>query len=369
MADLEQLTSLVDLRQREVAQLKASVVDRDRQIAALRAASRQPSVTTDRSQGSANGRRSAKQDGPGIYKGDGNDSVTFEYWHRQLKNKLAVNADHFDDDEAKRIYIESRLSGTAAQNLEPYLEEGHPNQIVTSEQLLTHLWSQYRNPSKSEDALRDYNNLVMGPTDEFFDFKNTFVRLAGECRKPKAEWKTEFNRKLTIALKTAMAASYRDLNVDFEQFALVASDIATSFKQAKQDKAARQATAGGSSAGTGREWPLKGSPKPSGGNGRSRSSFNRSSTPKSTTSDSARHTRPQGEELRKLIAENRCFICREKGHIGMNCPFLKKKPPATIQELYAHVDEEQVREAEAELDLYYSDVGNEEENTDADPKN
>jgi hypothetical protein len=189
MADVGQLTSLVDLRQRENARLTASLADRDRQISALRASSRQPSVATDRSQGSANGRRSAKLDGPGIYKGDGNDSVTFEYWFRQVKNNLAVNADYFDDDDAKRIYIESRLGGTAAQDLEPYLEEGHPNQIVTSAQLLTHLWSQYRNPNKSENAIREYSDLIMEPTDDFFRFKNTFVRLAGECRKPKAEWK------------------------------------------------------------------------------------------------------------------------------------------------------------------------------------
>ncbi|KAK3363705.1 hypothetical protein B0T25DRAFT_528315 [Lasiosphaeria hispida] len=52
---------------------------------------------------SSSSQRGSKQaDAPIFYNDKVKDTVTFEYWLRQIENKLRVNADHFLNDDAKR---------------------------------------------------------------------------------------------------------------------------------------------------------------------------------------------------------------------------------------------------------------------------
>lgn len=75
---------------------------------------------------------------------------------------------------------EGRVGGVAADNLEPYWRPGHPDQIVTTEQLLTHLWDEYSDPSTEENAMEAYDKLVFQRGENYKTFRNDFVRLAGE---------------------------------------------------------------------------------------------------------------------------------------------------------------------------------------------
>ncbi|KAK1778861.1 hypothetical protein QBC45DRAFT_308592, partial [Copromyces sp. CBS 386.78] len=72
--------------------------------------------------------------------------------------KLKLNADHFYNDEAKKIYIENRTAGKAARDLEPYLGEG-PYYIKTSQQLLDHLKNEYYDYNRKEKAIFEFNEL------------------------------------------------------------------------------------------------------------------------------------------------------------------------------------------------------------------
>ncbi|KAK0716814.1 hypothetical protein B0T26DRAFT_612178, partial [Lasiosphaeria miniovina] len=118
-----------------------------------------------------------------------------------IKNKLQINADHYDNDHARQSYIEFRLAGKASHQLEPYLEERHPNQINTSEGLLTWLKNEFRNLNREEEAMDEFTTLQMKPGDDYHTFRNEFVRLAGECRRPRSEWKKKFKRRLTPAMQ------------------------------------------------------------------------------------------------------------------------------------------------------------------------
>lgn len=354
-ANLTQLKSEIARLQSNLAAKDALIAEKDQQLTDLRIQNRQSSVRTDhtcRTNGTTQsvGGRSPKQDGPPIWKGDGTDTITFEYWFRQLKNKLDVNADHFATDTAAKIYIESRVGGDAAANLEPYLEEGHPDQILTTDQLKKHLWNEYRNPSKKEDALSEFSKLKFEPGDDFNKFKNKFVKLAGECRKPKADWKEEFNRKLSTYLKTSMAASYREDAVGFEQFALIASDIADTFRRARQEKTGKpDAVVPTRLSQTTRQpgKPFGGRPKPSGG------------SPLALKTTPGNLSRPTPDELQKLMTEGRCYICRELGHISRECPKARKPTLAAVGDLTAaeetRIAEEKLLEAQAEMDLYFPD--------------
>jgi hypothetical protein len=245
------------------------------------------------------GKRSAKLPDPPVFHNDtGKDTMKFEAWHRQLTKKLSVNDDHFADDAAKQAYIESRLGGKAADELMPYLGDTHPEPVDSSKKLLDHLWNEYHDTTRFQQALNDFADLKMEPGDDYQAFKNSFVRLAGETGRAKADWKAEFQHRLTPRLQTSLAVSYADPTVSFEQYAKLGATIALIDKQAAASRLQRRESAPTRGARGGR----RSTPGPS----------ERSQRPKAGTKLTA-------DDVKRLYDEGRCFICREKGHLATDC--------------------------------------------------
>lgn len=289
----------VDDLEKEITELNASIALLVRRQASPSSAHTSESTNSDKT------RRSTKIDNVPIFHGDGDkDALSFESWYRQIENKLAVNADHFDNDLSKQVYIEGRIQGTVAANLAPYLRTDNPDRVKTSKDLLKHLWDEYHDPNEYTKALDDFASLQMDHMGEDFTlFKHKFVRLAGAARKPKADWKFEFKRKIPASLANYTNAQYLDSAISFETYVRHIAEIAQNYvksRAAKADKAAKPSKA-----------PSTNNPKPV------KPSVPRSS---STTSTPSAHPKPSDEEMRKLATERRCFVCREKGHRSRECP-------------------------------------------------
>ncbi|KAJ2991753.1 hypothetical protein NUW58_g2404 [Xylaria curta] len=127
--------------------------------------------------------KSAKVTVPVFYNDESKDTVKFEVWYRNMKNRITDNADWFLNDRAIRTDIKSHLGGTAAEHLQPYLSDNHPNQLKTSEQLLAHLWDVYHDVNADDKAKTEWRKLDMEKQytlATFPAFKAEFVRLAGE---------------------------------------------------------------------------------------------------------------------------------------------------------------------------------------------
>ncbi|KAB5571761.1 hypothetical protein GE09DRAFT_1054002 [Coniochaeta sp. 2T2.1] len=105
------------------------------------------------------------------------------------KTSWEMNGDYYPTDCQKMLYVESRLPGRASTDLLPYLEEGHPDQILTFKQLMDHLYEEHHDHTKEEDAYDQCDELKMEDGDDFQRFRNSFVRLAGLTRKLKNSWK------------------------------------------------------------------------------------------------------------------------------------------------------------------------------------
>ncbi|EGO53832.1 hypothetical protein NEUTE1DRAFT_18726, partial [Neurospora tetrasperma FGSC 2508] len=120
-----------------------------------------------------------------------------------IKTKFEVNADHFGNNRQKFGHITNRLAGKAAQALLPYLDSDHPDRLTTSDDLLKYLWEEYHDHSAYEKALAEFNDLEMKYGERFQIFKNTFQRLAGQCRRPRDQWKSDLRRKITKELRQA----------------------------------------------------------------------------------------------------------------------------------------------------------------------
>jgi uncharacterized membrane protein YgcG len=274
---------------------------------------------------SATGRSAKLADAPRFWNVKSKDEMSFTAWYRAVVNKLEANADHYPTDKLRRIYIEGRLAGPASENLQPYLQEDHPNPITTSEELLKHLKNEYMDPNDKEQAIIDYNKLKLEEGGNVNVFKNKFVRLAGEIRKPKSEWKSEFRRKLTLYLRTQLVGAFVDPKVDFEQYARMAAEVDLDYRQAQKESNASTGRGGGSGRGGSR-----------GGFRGGRGGYSsRSATPATTAT--AQLDRPSPEEAKKLALEGRCFLCKEKGHLARQCTKSPRAISAVENDTARHV--------------------------------
>jgi hypothetical protein len=254
--------------------------------------------------------RSAKlADPPVFHNQKEKDTLGFEAWIRQVKNKLAVNADHFPTTQAAQTYIEARLGGVAADNLQPYLRDISALQITTAEELVRHLEQEYRDPNQARHARDAYEALRMKPSDNYLRFKNEFVRLAGECGEARSSWKDQFKRRLTTTLQSNLAMAFCDPAIDFERFVQIGAEVANTLDTAFKDKQANKGTnntrmaankEGDQPAASKNKWQ----PRDGGGGGRGKPA----------------EPRHHPDELRRLYDEARCFICKETGHVAARCP-------------------------------------------------
>src|SRR5690606_38548567 len=130
---------------------------------------------------------------PTFYSDPDKDEMSFKAWNRAVCNTLKVNKDYFRDDEAKQAFIESKLGGNPSKDLEPYLADGHPFYLDSSDELLKHLVKEYTDPNEKQKARTDFKNLALQPNGDFSAFKNEFIRLVAECRLGQDLWKEEMN--------------------------------------------------------------------------------------------------------------------------------------------------------------------------------
>ncbi|KAK3315435.1 hypothetical protein B0H66DRAFT_593998 [Apodospora peruviana] len=235
-------------------------------------------------------RRGASPGGQSNHSTNNKDAMKFDPWYKNLKTKLTVNADHFADDKAKCVYIEGRLAGDASNDLFPYLDDTHPDQLNTPIKLLEHLYNNYHDFNADENAKDQYNNLFMQPSSNYQDFQNEFNLLVGHEDDP---------------------------DCDFHKYARLGGYLARNLRKSYEDKKASSSKTNGTSSRPTMATmealeahplavvvPMQLDRKGYG---------TRSSTP--SLSDA---------EMKKLVEEGRCFTCREQGHTSSDCP--KKTP-------------------------------------------
>ena len=364
----ENAATITELRN-QVKESKNKVLDRDETISRLQATLADMVVgqrnTTPLSEtsltSSARAAKSTKFDAPPLWHAKpSEDTVKFHVWYRQMQNKMEANADHFPDDRAKCMYVQSRLAGNAADALEPYLREDHPDGLTTYDSLMQHLWDEYNDPNRAEDARREFLKLTYKPGDNFHKFKNDFVRLAGEIRKPKSEWKYEFKEKLSASLQIGANYAYMNPAVEFNEYVRHCSEMARNLDNARQAKESRNKEKAGA--------------VPNNNGGRSRrdnrnngGSSRNKNQPGTTTGDSSSGKllpRPTTEERIKLMNEGRCFTCREKGHTSSDCPRkaeAEKEREARIQAIAKRYEQQEDSSNKERLNTDSEDEGSKNE--------
>ena len=78
-----------------------------------------------------------------------------------MRGKLRVNADHYEDNESRIIYVFSRTTSDAQKHLRPRFRDDSHLRFYTAEEIFQYLSDIYINPEYVRDARYDYNYLFI----------------------------------------------------------------------------------------------------------------------------------------------------------------------------------------------------------------
>ncbi|THC86979.1 hypothetical protein EYZ11_013575 [Aspergillus tanneri] len=228
----------------------------------------------------------------------------FEDWMAQMKSKMAANADYYPTEVINITYVQSRLSGRAAEHAAPRFREDSGSQYRTADEIFDHLKSVFHDPNRKQNARRQLRDLRMKPSQKYHNFLAEFLRLAGESQLHQEDHKEELFEKVTEELRNLTTRDFYT-TTSFNEYSTAR---AQAYYTIQVNNEARRKDG-------------KSSTNP--GNSASTDATNPKPTVKDTTSAS-RSGIPQEARI-QLMKEGRCFNCKQPGHVARDCPF-KKKP-------------------------------------------
>jgi ribosome-associated translation inhibitor RaiA len=224
----------------------------------------------------------------------------FEDWMIEMKGKFVANADRFDNDQMKRVYLVSRTGGLARQQLSVRLREDATDPYTSVEQMFKTLTTAFRNPHRRMEADAELQTLYMHPGDKFPEFLAKFLLLASEAGIPDDRYKIELNRRLTDKVKE-LSLPYIGDDKTFDEFTAYVGTVVQSLNANSQEAKRRN---------------LRGNPR-----------NNPNGNPSKSTNNPG-NTQLDNNTRQELMIQGKCFHCKEAGHVFRDCPRRKKNSNA-----------------------------------------
>jgi hypothetical protein len=85
--------------------------------------------------------------------------------------EFRVNADHFEDEEARMFYLFNRTIGDAQKYHRPRYNDDSQTRFVSAKEIVQHLATIYVNPNKVHDTKYNYNRLIIKTGQTFAEFQ------------------------------------------------------------------------------------------------------------------------------------------------------------------------------------------------------
>ncbi|KAF5854912.1 hypothetical protein ETB97_010677 [Aspergillus alliaceus] len=105
----------------------------------------------------------------------------FEDWLVEMRNKLDGNADRYNTEVMRRVYVVSRTTGLARQILNPRLRDDTVNPYDTVQEMFNDLIHAFCNSHCQQEAQAKLRNLCMKIGEDFHEFLAEFLYLAGDA--------------------------------------------------------------------------------------------------------------------------------------------------------------------------------------------
>jgi hypothetical protein len=275
------------------AQIEELIQDRDQYVNAVAQMTiemRSRPMAREATPGGTDSRKSTKLADPEHLEGK-DTGPTFEQWLSRMKSKLKANADHFPTAELQMAYIEGRVKGDAARAIQARMKPDHPEAYQTAQEMFDHLAEVYEDHNKVAKDKDKFRKLMMRNGDDFQTFRTEFLHLAGETKLAKNDWNDEFFRKLSFQMQPLVATKK---NGTFKELEKACFDVAPTLGKAYGIPNPKKA------AGPEKKFGAPGAAAPP-----ANAPFN---------------PRAGQEDRAKLLAEGKCFYCKEAGHMKQQCP-------------------------------------------------
>lgn len=120
--------------------------------------------------------REQKIPDPPLFSGDPSKART---WIMDMRLKLAADAQLFRNEQAKMIYINSRLEGSVKHQLHPFINDDLTFRFANANAMFTFLTSLYDDPDRRRSAVSALGNLHQR-NKPFSEFMPEFTRLMND---------------------------------------------------------------------------------------------------------------------------------------------------------------------------------------------
>ncbi|KAM4057637.1 reverse transcriptase (RNA-dependent DNA polymerase) [Hirsutella rhossiliensis] len=229
----------------------------------------------------------------------------FRPWFLEMKAKLAVDRQAFDNKEALFAYVYSRLAGTAQNMAAAYYEQGGIDGARSPDLFLDYLNRRYGDPNAKARALDRLRSLKQKPDESFASFFPKFEKELADSGG--GEWADVVQiNYLEGAINNRLKSSL-DFNSYAELLLTIGSRLdSLNFHQRQQGREQRSRKEYGRLSE-----PLESRQKPP-----SPGSPTTSSPPKSVDK---RQEGPGGKQFVPL-EERKCYECGKLGHLAAKCP-------------------------------------------------
>ncbi|KAK8130509.1 hypothetical protein PG999_002889 [Apiospora kogelbergensis] len=244
------LSQEVTDKNQELIEVQGDLNAANADVVALHRRTRADTPVTTVTEGGTRSKKSRKLDVDEFYGEPSKDKVPFEVWYNQIKDMIRDNADHFTTPEQVFSQVKGRIKGAAAQELIPFLREGHPMVVNTTEGLLEYMHNRHFDHNAREKAKQEYDELHMTSLAHYQKFLSDFVRLAGEKALPPSEWKEAFKDKLMQRVVVATMQQYFDDTMDFQAYTRYCKQVVQTFMSGDEKSRKSREVAAPKSSGT-----------------------------------------------------------------------------------------------------------------------
>jgi hypothetical protein len=118
-----------------------------------------------------------------------------------MTSKFKVNADHFENEEARKYQVYVYIEGTASDYLYPRYKPEATDSFQTAQEIINYLKQFFTDPHRVRDARYEYQSLKIKTGELFFDFQTIFLRLANKAQIAQSAWFDDLYDKLTLSLQ------------------------------------------------------------------------------------------------------------------------------------------------------------------------
>lgn len=252
------------------------------------------------------------------------DRKEYRQWATQARQKLTIDAPTYPDDHSKFAYLVSRLTGTAAQWVQPLITQATAAGTYNTDALTIRLDEGFLDQHAEENALQRLYNLRQRPKTLYFAYLALYEKLLSEAgvaltgdTETSRNWIHTFRNSLNEDLRDLIIASTVSLHPytrNWKQWTTQVGILAGAMENKRKETSSWRAPTPRHAPNNRQTEPMDLDPP-----GLARTGHSKGQKRAKWVSK---------DVLRERYEEKRCIRCGASSHQQFRCPYLPARPPS-----------------------------------------